>query len=324
MDVLLDIGALFFGGLVLYLGAEWLVKGSAGLAREFGVKPLVIGLTVVAYGTSAPELAVSAAAVVDGEEAIAIGNVLGSCIANLGLILGMTALIAPPSVDGTLIRREIPWLLLSVLAFPLVLIDNVLVMWEAIILLGGAIAFTLFALTISSSGNTPSTEILEESAEVGGAPKGEGRVRLGVITFIGLALLIGGGKIFVDGAAGLAYSFGMSRQLVGSTIVAIGTSLPELAASIVAATRGHSSLAIGNVIGSNIFNIFLILGIVGHIDDIPSQLSNLYVDMGFFLGVTILAVFFMRKARKINRYEGILLIATYTTFVVVATIRGIT
>ncbi|HUH00435.1 MAG TPA: calcium/sodium antiporter [Kofleriaceae bacterium] len=321
MDILLDVGRLLFGGLVLYLGAEWLVKGSAGLARAFGVKPLVIGLTVVAYGTSAPELAVSSAAILNDSSDIVLGNVIGSCIANILLILGITAMISPPAVDGNLIRREIPVLLLSAAAVPLVLLDGEISRVEGTILLILALVFTIVTLTSSSTeAHVGSAEQAEESAEAGGAPRGEGKLRLIAITIVGLAMLVGGGDVFVDGAKGIALTVGMSERLVGLTIVAIGTSLPELAASVVAAMRGYSSLAVGNVIGSNIFNVFLILGVTSEIAPVEGDLSRMHVDIGFLLGSTVLAILFMRGSRIISRAEGVILLVAYGAFIVLASI----
>jgi len=303
--------------LVLYLGAEWLVKGSAGLARAFGVKPLIVGLTVVAYGTSAPELAVSSSAILDGRDGIVTGNIIGSCIANMGLILGITALIAPPAVDGSLIRREIPVLILSVIVLPLVLWDGDINRLEAGAMLALAITFTVLTLTSAASDRSyvPTADQVEENAEVGGAPGGEGKFRLGIITAVGLALLIGGGELFVDGAVGMARSLKLSEQLIGATVVALGTSLPELAASVVAALRGYSSLAVGNVIGSNIFNVFLILGVTGQIDRVHGPLDLLKYHLIFLAIVTFVGVLAMRGARKITRFEGVLLIAGYAAYI---------
>ncbi len=317
MEILIDVGRLLFGGLVLYLGAEWLVKGSAGLARAFGVKPLIIGLTVVAYGTSAPELAVSSAAILDFKSGIVTSNIIGSCIANLGLILGVTALISPPAVDGSLIRREIPVLMVSVAVVPLVLWDGRINQLEAGAMLALAIAFTVITLTSAASdrSHVASAEEVEESAEAGGAPSGEGKLRLFAITLIGLALLIGGGELFVNGAVGMAKTLNLSDTLIGATVVALGTSLPELAASIVAAMRGYSALAVGNVIGSNIFNVFLILGVTGQINPIEGDLSYLKGHLIFLGAVTVLGVFSMRGARKISRTEGVLLLAAYFGYI---------
>jgi cation:H+ antiporter len=311
---LLQIGA---GGLILYLGAEWLVKGSAGLARAFGVRPLVIGLTVVAYGTSAPELAVSAAAILDDSSAIALGNIVGSCVANIGLILGITALIAPPSVDARLIRREIPILAASAAAVPLVLIDGRIEYWEAGLLLACAIGFTFMTLGVSARRHPDEIEIPEEALAEDDeeAPR---KLILATLTVVGLGALLGGGELFVEGAKGLAEALGMSERLIGLTVVAVGTSLPELAASVVAALRGFSGLAVGNIVGSNIFNVFLVLGAVGLIKPIDGSLSALRLDMIFLIGLTLLGVLVMRGSRVISRPEGVLLLAAYASFVVLA------
>lgn len=318
MESLFDVGYLLFGGIVLYLGAEWLVKGAAGLARAFGVRPLVVGLTVVAYGTSAPELAVSIVANLAGSTPLVFGNVVGSCIANIGLILGITALIAPPLVDPSLIRREVPVLLASALAVPVVLYDGVLTGAEGLVLLVLSIGFTVLSFTGNGGDHAASTSELEETAEAGGAPGGEGRLRLALITLVGLALLVGGGELFVDGARGIALTLGMSEQLVGLTVVALGTSLPELAASVVAALRGHSGLAVGNVIGSNIFNIFLVLGASGLVRPLPGELATMRLDLAFLVGITLLAAVVMRRRRRITRPEGVVLLVSYAAFIVLA------
>lgn len=324
METLLDIAALLFGGLILYFGAEWLVKGSAGLAHSLGVRPLIIGLTVVAYGTSAPELAVSTAAMLDGSSAIVLGNVIGSNIANMALILGLTALISPPAVDGQLIRRELPVLCIATALMPIMLLGGQIHRIEAALLLLGAIGFTLYTLFSSSKSGRFDTEAGRgETAGDGGSAaddssREDSRIRLLVITFVGLALLVAGGDFFVAGAKGLAQTLGMSERLVGLTVVAVGTSLPELAASLMAAARGYSSLAVGNVIGSNIFNILMILGVVGLIRPIPGSLGNLAFDIGAMVGITLLGLLFMRGARSINRIEGTLLLTSYVSFVVLA------
>jgi cation:H+ antiporter len=315
VDTALDLARLLVGGVILYFGAEWLVKGSAGLARALGVKPLIIGLTVVAYGTSAPELAVSSAAMVQDSSPIVLGNVIGSCVANIGLILGLTALISPPTVDGRLIRREIPVLLLSVAALPLVLIGGQVSMIESALMLSMAVAFTLYTLLVTSESDSDSEETAHQ-------PKGEKKLMLALLTVAGLVLLVGGGDLFVEGAKRLALTLGMSERLVGLTVVAIGTSLPELAASLVAALRGYSSLAVGNVVGSNIFNIFLILGVVGFIAPVEGSAFALRLDLAFLVGITLLGVLFMRGERRIHRIEGALLVAGYSAFIVTAAVGG--
>lgn len=318
METTVDVAYLLIGGFLLYLGAEWLVKGSAGLARALGVKPLIIGLTVVAYGTSAPELAVSTAAILEDSSALVLGNVIGSCIANLGLILGITALISPPEVDGRLIRREIPVLLISVIVVPLALLSGSIEAWESGLLLGAAVIFTMYTLFVASEESS-----MDDVAEAAGVDEEEfeaSKVKQIVFTIAGLALLVFGGEVFVDGAKGVALTLGMSEHLVGLTVVAIGTSLPELAASIVAALRGYSSLAVGNVVGSNIFNVFLILGVVGLIRPIEGSASALGMGLAFLIGITFAGILFMRGARRINRFEGLLLLGVYVAFIVLAAV----
>lgn len=313
-----NIGWVALGGLVLYLGAEWLVKGAAGLARTFGTREIIVGLTVVAYGTSAPEMAVSISANLGGSSPLVFGNVIGSCIANMGLILGMTALISPPMVDASLIRREIPVLLVSALILIPMLIGGVVSRFEAALLFVMAVIFTAMTFWASRSALTQTASDIESSAEAAGAPSGGGYLRLIGITIVGLALLIGGGELFVGGAKGIALYLGMSERLVGLTIVAFGTSLPELAASLVAALRGHSGLAIGNVVGSNIFNIFLVVGSTGMIRALPGQLADLATELAFMVGITLLGAFAMRGKRQITRIEGGIFVSIYITFLVVA------
>lgn len=321
METTVDVAYLLIGGFLLYLGAEWLVKGSAGLARALGVKPLIIGLTVVAYGTSAPELAVSSAAILEDSSALVLGNVIGSCIANLGLILGITALISPPEVDGRLIRREIPVLFISVMVLPLALLSGAIEKWESALLLGAAVIFTMYTLFVASEEASMEDGASEESQEEEEEEEFEtSKAKQIFFTIIGLALLVFGGEIFVDGAKGVALTLGMSEHLVGLTVVAIGTSLPELAASVVAALRGYSSLAVGNVVGSNIFNIFLILGVVGLIRPIEGSASSLGMGLAFLIGITLAGILFMRGARRINRFEGVLLLGVYVSFIVLAAV----
>jgi cation:H+ antiporter len=312
--MILDLGRLALGGFLLYLGAEWLVKGAAGLARVLGVRPLVIGVTVVAYGTSAPELMVTLLAAAEGKSDIALGNVIGSNIANLGLILGATALVAPPLVDRSLARREVPVLLLSALAVPAALYDSVISRLEGALLVLGATAFSWAMLRATS--RVPATaEIAEEAREeIAEEAPIRSKPKLVALALLGLALLVGGGKVFVDGAVAIAFAFGMSERVVGLTIVAIGTSLPELAASVVAALRGHSSLAIGNVIGSNIFNVLLVLGAGAAARPIPGSLVALRFDLWVMGGLTLLAAILVRTERKISRPEGVLLVSCYAAF----------
>ena len=315
MSPVFALTLIVLGGALLYFGAEWMVRGAAGLARALGVKPLVVGLTLVAYGTSTPELAVSLAAIVDEGDAIVLGNVIGSCIANLGLILGITALIRPPEVDGRIIRREIPILLVSVGAVFAILANGVIGIVDALLLLGAALGFTIYTLSASSKEVLPTAEaILAEAPD----EDGEGKLKLAALTAFGLAVLLAGGYVFVEGSRGLALWLGISERVVGLTVVAFGTSVPELAASIVAAARGHAALAIGNVVGSNIFNIFFVLGGVGLVSPIHGALGELRLDLIFLVAITLFGALAMRGSRRISRVEGGLFVSAYAVFIALA------
>jgi cation:H+ antiporter len=309
-----DLLLLALGSVGLYFGAEWLVRGASGLARAMGVSRLAVGLTVVAYGTSMPELVVSLVSAVEGKSALALGNVMGSNIANLGLILGLTAIISPPDVQSGLMRRELPTVLLTVGALPLVLWNGVIGRVEGAALLVGAVAFTRVTLKAVTPAGAPKHTDTEP-------PPREGRPALAAFAVLGLALLLGGGKLFVDGAVGLALRFGMSERLVGLTVVAVGTSLPELAASLVAALRGESEIAVGNVLGSNIFNVLLILGVTALAHPIEGSLAAVRFDLVAMAALTGVAVVSMRTARRIQRVEGAVLVSGYAAFLIALALK---
>ena len=306
--------SLVVGLLLLYLGAEWLVKGSTGLAALFGIRPFIIGLTLVAYGTSMPEVVVSSLAALEGKSDIALGNVVGSNIANIGLILGLTALITPVPVEGRLILREIPTLLVTALVVPLSLVNGEISRWESSLLLLGVVAFTMIAIRGGRREPLQNISLVEADAESAGAPAGTGKLRLTIIALVGLIALLFGGRVFVDGATGLALAFGISERVVGLTIVAMGTSAPELAASIVAAVRGHPGVAVGNVVGSNIFNVLFVLGGAGAIHPITGDLGRMWLDMSALLLFTIAGAVLVRTERRITRLEGLLLVIGYGVF----------
>jgi cation:H+ antiporter len=308
---LLSILLLLIGGVCLYYGAEWLVRGSAGLALAFGVSSVVVGLTVVSFGTSAPELVVSTLAAIGDKPAIALGNVVGSNIANIGLILGLTALIAPPIAEGSLRTRELPILLIATGAVPLVLIDGAIGRLDATIFLLGAIAFTY--ATLRWTEREPKS--LAEPDSQATKPETLGKWALGGLVVVGLVVLFVGGKAFVEGAVGVATWVGVSDRVVGLTVVALGTSLPELAASLVAAVRGHSELAVGNVVGSNILNILLIFGVAGLVRPIPGTLSESALDMALMGLLTVGCAVAIRRERRVTRLEGAVLLAGYFAFI---------
>jgi cation:H+ antiporter len=341
---LLNVGALVLGIAILYWGAEWLIRGSAGIARAFGVKPLVVGLTVVAYATSAPELAVSTKAALTGHTQIALGVVIGSCAANISLILGLTALIAPPTVDGRIIRREVPVLVGSAIALPILFRNGVLSRFEGFLLVACAIVFTIATLTVAaridpndelspdptrdpiddehaaSSSNLAAMRA-EQAEESGASLGGKGRPRVSrlastIMSAFGLVLLVAGSNFFVRGGRGIAAELGMSERMLGLTVIAIGTALPELIGSIVAATRGHSALAVGSVIGSNLLNVFLVLGVTASLHPIRLGERMHLVDLVGLVAITLLGVLVLRGSRKITRWEGAMLVAAYIAFIV--------
>jgi cation:H+ antiporter len=305
----LDLLMLAVGGAMLYFGAEWLVQGAAGLAVRLGVAPLLIGLTIVSYATSAPELAVSVSAALGGDSPLVLGNVFGSNIANIGLILGVTALISPPHSDGSMARRELIVLLGATVAAPAMLIDGTLGAADGVILLLGSVAFTWLTIRWSRSRPADLDEVpTEETREKG---------TLVAVGLLGLCVLIAGGEAFVRGAVGLAQALGVDERVIGLTIVAFGTSVPELAASVVAALRGHSDLAIGNVIGSNIFNLLLVLGTAAAIDPISVDLGHMGLELSFLGILTFGAVLVLSRKRTITRIEGALLTGSYVGFLAV-------
>jgi cation:H+ antiporter len=324
----LNVGLAIVGIAILYWGAEWLIRGSASVARAFGVKPLVIGLTVVAYGASAPELAVSTKTALTHHSPIALGTVIGSCAANISLILGLTALIAPPTVDGRLIRREIPMLLGSAIAVPIVLWNGTLSRIEGGILVGCAVLFTIVTLTVSSRMDPDDEALAEETRRTeenavslgGGARPAASRLWAAVITTLGLLLLVGGTDLLVSGARGVGDQLGMSERMLGLTVISIGTALPELLASLVAAGRGHASIAIGSVIGSNLLNVFLVLGITGYLEEIRfAEAGAMHVvELVGLVAITLLGILMLRGSRRISRIEGAILVAAYIAFIVLS------
>ena len=323
MGPTLNIAQVILGIAILYWGAEWLIRGSASVARAFGVKPLVIGLTVVAYGASAPELAIATKTALTGHQPIALGTVIGSCAANISLILGITALVSPPTIDSRVIRREIPILLGSAIAVPLLLRNGILSQLEGAILIGCAVVFTIVTLTVSARLDSDDELELEgQRADESGAVIG-GRARprasrgaASLMTAVGLLLLVAGSDLFVRGGRGLAGLVGMSERMLGLTVISLGCALPELIASVIAARRGHAALAIGSVIGSNLLNVFLVLGITAYLQPITFGERMHTVELIGLVAITLLGVLVLRTGRRISRAEGGVLIAAYVGFVV--------
>lgn len=311
-DVLLTLG----GGLLLYLGAEWLVKGSAGLARHLGVPPLLVGLTVVAYGTSAPEAIVTIQGSLGGYGALAAGNIVGSNIANLGLILGLALVLRPAPHEPGLVRREVPVLLGSSALLVAVLADGALARWEGLALLLGALAYSVWMVRSAQAERAASVpdHSAEEGAESAGAPPGTRVARLAILLAVGLVMVVTGGHLLVKGSVGLARALGLSERIIGLTLVAVGTSLPELATSALAALRGHSALAVGNVVGSNIFNVLLCLGLAGAAAPFGLPEGAPWTDLLAMGALTLLAAVAFLRPRPLGRALGWIFLGGYGTF----------
>lgn len=313
----MDIFLLVIGGVLLYFGAEWLVSGASRLALGLKIPQLVIGLTVVAYGTSAPEIIVSVQAAIQNRGEIALGNVIGSNIANIGLILGLSVLVKPAKVDGALRRLELPVLLGSAIALIWVLKDGHVTRLEAILLAVTAIIYTVTTVRASrgdAARAQADTQVAAEAAETGAGASPHSPLKSALLALAGLAVLLYGGHLFVEAASALARSLGMSERVLGLTIVAVGTSVPELATSLIAAFRGHSDIAVGNVVGSNIFNILLCLGLAGSLGSLATDPASLVVDLGVMMALTIVAAIFLRTARHVQRWEGAVLLLGYLGF----------
>ena len=307
--MLTSLGFLAAGLAALFLGGEMLVRGAASLGRHVGLSPLVSGLTIVAFGTSAPELAVSLQAAMSGIAGLAVGNVVGSNICNIALILGMTALIRPPRVEAKLIRLDVPIMIACSIVLAVLLLDAQISRIEGAALTIGLaiyIAYTIIAARDASR------RVEREFAEALPAAPCSPPVSA-LLLVVGLGALIFGSDLFVDGAAGLAESFGVPPAIVGLSIVAIGTSLPEIATTVVAAIRGHPDMAVGNIVGSNIFNLLGILGITSLVHPV-AQGAVTGIDIGVMIVVAMLVLPLMFTGARINRWEGTLMLGIYAAY----------
>ncbi|MDP1708316.1 MAG: calcium/sodium antiporter [Gammaproteobacteria bacterium] len=314
----LTVVALFVIGLILLVGgAELLVRGASRLAARFGISALVIGLTVVAFGTSAPELAVSIKAGLAGQADIALGNVVGSNIFNVLLILGLAALITPLAVSQQLVRIEVPLMIgVSVLLLVMAL-DGRISGYDGVLLASGIVAYTVFALHQSrKEAVAVQTEYAQEFG--GSATAGRGQLPLQIALIIaGLALLVLGAHWLVEGAVAFARMFGVSELIIGLTIVAAGTSLPELATSIVAALRGERDIAVGNVIGSSLFNILAIAGIAAVVTPGGLEVAPALIrfDIPVMIAVALACLPIFATGHLIARWEGALFLGYYAAYV---------
>jgi cation:H+ antiporter len=299
---------LVIGGLVLLaVGAEALVRGSTSIALRLGVTPLVIGLTIVAFGTGSPELFVSVEAAYRGNSGIALGNVVGSNISNIALILGVSSLVRPMRVHSSLIRREIPLMIGVTLILCLLLFDGMLSRLDGLLLVASSIVYTTFAYM---SAKRDRSRVVRDEFDAGIKELGRPGWLDTTLVVVGFVALLIGAKLLLVGATVVATALGVSQVVIGLSIVAIGTSLPELATSVVAAARGEADVAFGNVIGSNILNILCILGVAALIR--PFDVQGLRpLDVGVLIGTAVLILPLMWRGSVLNRWEGGALLTGY-------------
>ena len=329
MDILLAVLALVGGFVLLIKGADWFVEGSSSVAKLLKVPTIVIGLTVVALGTSLPEASVSISSALAGKNAMAISNVVGSNIFNTLVVLGASALIVPVCVQPSSVKKEIPFSILCTFALlgALLLSTGTAINAEGVEYttytlgrIGGLVLIALFAFymywQISAAMKARKSGALQEEEDV----KTMSPIKSAIAIVIGVACIIIGGKLVVYGASEIAAKFGMSENLIGMTIVAIGTSLPELVTSMVAARKGESDLALGNAIGSNIFNIVFILGFSAIIAPMTVDILSV-IDTIAVIAVSALTLGFAATGKKINRAEGAIMVAAYVGYFVYMFVR---
>lgn len=313
---------LLVGFALLVKGADYFVEGASKIAQSLRVSPLLIGLTIVAFGTSAPEASVSFIAAFEGNSDVAIGNVVGSNIFNITFILGVTALVFPLLVQSETIRKEIPFALLGSVALLLLISDiqlqaldsNLITRTEGIMLLLFFAVFLYYIFEVARKDRLNTEENPVDSANIS-------KLKNSLLTIGGLAGIVFGGTLVVDNSIEIALALGMSETLVGLTIVAVGTSLPELVTSVTAALKKQVDIALGNIIGSNIFNIFFILGTSAAISPLTVD-SKIFSDVWLMIGVTVLVIILARTKYKISRIEGSVLAVIYIVYVVYIVLRN--
>ena len=316
---------LFIVGISgVYFGAEWLVKGSSKLSRDLGIKPIVIGLTVVAFGTSSPELAVSLTASIKGSNDIAIGNIIGSNIANIGLILGVAAIVLPLKVEKVIMRRELPLMIGISAGLYFMAIDRKIGFVDGLLLFTGIILFIGYQIyhTLNSKKESRNSTASNPVSKTG-TPEStteESQTRRHLLSniiyiVIGLACLLVGSHVLVKSAIFIAGSFGISEMVIGMTVVAFGTSVPEMATSVVSVLKKESDICVGNVIGSNIFNILLVLGSVALVRPLNVERGTLFFEFPIMLLFSLALIPMIRGRLMVNRLAGVVLVSGYLAFI---------
>jgi cation:H+ antiporter len=318
--LLLNVVYILLGLTGLYFGSEWLVTGSSRTALYFKISPLIIGMTIVAVGTSAPELVVSVLAATEGSPGLALGNVIGSNIANIGLILGLTGTLKVLAIHETLVKREIPIMIVVTLFASVLILDGRLNRIDGLLLLFGFVAFTGFFYYLAREEHDDAEQVILEEIDVEmdeQTRKVKVNLRMEAVRiFVGSIVLIIGARLMVTGATNFAEAIGVSDLVIGVTLVAFGTSLPELATSLTAAFKGENDIAIGNIIGSNIANLLLVLGAASTVATIDVGRTDLsVVEYLVMIAFSLLLLPFARN-RELSRVESAIFLGCYVAFIV--------
>lgn len=322
MDIVMNLVLLAVGFVMLIKGADWFVDGASGIATKLGIPQLVIGLTIVAMGTSAPEAAVSISAAFKGSADITIGNIVGSNIMNILIILGLSAVITPLKVAKSTIRYEIPFMIGITVLLTVLGMSGAITFMNGVILWGLFIVYFIYLFVLTKKQNADkSPEQALQYAEAHGHGDKEKLEKLSVpkaliLVVIGVVLIVAGSNIAVDAASELARVFGLSERIIGLTIVALGTSLPELVTSVLAARKGNADIAIGNIVGSNIFNILFVVGTSALIIPIPFA-SAFVTDFIVATAAAVLLWLFCFKNKRLGRFSGAVMLAAYVAYFVV-------
>ena len=305
MNNIIQIGLLVLGFYVLVKGADWFVEGTSSIASKFGIPQIIIGLTIVAFGTSAPEAGVSISAALKGNADLTVGNILGSNVMNVLFILAITAIITPLVVQKCTFRYEIPFVLGVTVLLYFLGADGEIARYEGLILWAFMAAFMIYLVVMSKSGQI--------QMEEGETDNKSSMVKLILLTFVGGALIIIGSNLAVDSATELAKAFGISDRIIGLTVIAFGTSLPELVTSVIAATKGKADIAIGNIVGSNIFNILFVIGASAIITPIAFA-PDFLIDCIICMVITVALWAFILISKKLKRYAGVIMLVGYAAY----------
>ncbi len=306
MDLLIQFILLALGFAMLIKGADWFVDGASGIATKFGIPQLVIGLTIVAMGTSAPEAAVSISAAISGSADITIGNILGSNILNILIILGLSAVITSLAVAKSTIKYEIPFMTAITLLLLVLGLDEKIGLVDGIILIIAFAAYLAYLFRMAKNNKEEQTGESEKKTSI---------VKAIIFTIIGLALIVLGSNVTVDAATKIAEAFGVSERFIGLTIVALGTSLPELFTSVSAAKKGNADIAIGNIVGSNIFNILFVVGLSALVIPVPFA-SNFIFDTIVSIIAAVMLLVCCLKTQSLKRWAGMLMLISYAVYFV--------